>query len=108
MIEYVHSLQSRITSTLETLEQSRFVHDTWTREQGGYGTSCVLQNGSIFEKAGVNISVIHSPVSPQLLTHMRARKNVGVSEDAMMFATGISMVLHPHNPHAPTVHLNYR
>ncbi len=108
MTDFVHSLQSKIVSAVEEIETKKFLRDSWTRDEGGTGTSCVLQDGSVFEKAGVNVSVIHGPVSPALLQHMRARRKHLDAVDAdklRMFAAGISLVMHPHNPHAPTVHL---
>ena len=71
--------------------------------------SCVLQNGQVFEKAGVNVSVIRSPAPESMIKQMRARKLESLGEGPFdMFVAGISLVLHPHNPMAPTVHLNYR
>ena len=73
--------------------------------------SCVLQDGNVFEKAGVNVSVVYGQLPPAAVARMRANvKNVDVnsSDNIPFFATGLSLVLHPKNPKAPTVHLNYR
>ena len=67
----------------------------------------MLQNGTVFEKAGVNVSVVHGLLPTASAQQMRSRGKP-LPDGARFFATGISMVLHPWNPHAPTVHLNYR
>lgn len=109
MTFYVQDLQREIVLRLSQLDQSPFVVDTWTRPSGGYGTSCILQDGNVFEKAGVNTSVIHGTLPPSALMQMRDRHTeIDTSKPLPFFATGISLVLHPRNPHAPTVHLNYR
>jgi coproporphyrinogen III oxidase len=106
---FVKQLQKDIVSGLETLDGSKFWADEWQRKEGGGGISCVLQDGKVFEKAGVNVSVIHGPLPEKMVAQMRARKDTTLGEGPFqMFATGISMVLHPHNPNAPTAHLNYR
>ncbi|KAL2912484.1 Coproporphyrinogen-III oxidase [Polyrhizophydium stewartii] len=109
----VKKIQSDMTSALEELEGpsgGRFLHDSWTRKEGGFGTSCVLQDGRVFEKAGVSISIISSPAPKTMLAHMRARNREGLDPngDYKMFVAGVSMVVHPHNPMAPTFHANYR
>jgi coproporphyrinogen III oxidase len=118
MAAFVLDLQTRIVARLEDIETQaqgapvQFLRDAWTRDEGGHGLSCVLQGGSVFEKGGVNVSIIQSPCPPPMLAQMRARLSsiVELKESTPydMSVAGISMVLHPHNPHAPTVHLNYR
>ena len=61
----------------------------------------------MFEKAGVNVSVVHGTLSPEAAAKMGGGHDLE-GEDLDFFATGISLVLHPHNPMAPTVHANYR
>lgn len=82
--------------------------DRWTRKEGGGGVTCVLQDGEVFEKAGVNVSVVHGTLPPAAVNQMRARgKQMG--EGPLQFtALGISSVIHPRNPMIPTVHFNYR
>ena len=77
---------------------------------GGYGCSAVLQEGRVFEKAGVNYTILASPAPKGMLKQMRARKPMGLKDDADydMFVAGVSMVIHPHNPFCPTFHANYR
>ncbi|KNC96670.1 coproporphyrinogen oxidase [Spizellomyces punctatus DAOM BR117] len=112
MEQLVRHLQHKITSAVEELEGpngGRFFHDAWIREEGGEGVSCVLQDGKVFEKAGVNISIVASKAPEGMLQHMRARKREGIDKGPYnMFVAGISLVMHPHNPMAPTVHANYR
>jgi len=71
---YIRQLQKRIVSHLSEIEEdaqrrkgapkNTFLFDSWTRKEGGGGVSCVLQDGVVFEKAGVNISIIHGTLSP--------------------------------------------
>jgi coproporphyrinogen III oxidase len=111
MAYYVQDLQRRIVTKMSDMDGSAFLIDTWQRPEGGFGTSCVLQDGNVFEKAGVNVSVIHGHLPPQAVRQMRARGHdrLDTRGGALpFFATGVSLVIHPRNPHAPTVHLNYR
>jgi coproporphyrinogen III oxidase len=87
-----------------------FHEDAWTRPEGGGGRSRVLQGGKVFEKAGVNVSVVHGQLPAAAVAQMRSRgkEALGGSGPFPFFACGVSLVLHPHNPHAPTAHANYR
>jgi coproporphyrinogen III oxidase len=99
---YFERLQVEIRSALERADGAGvFSIDRWERAGGGGGTACVMQNGSLFEKAGVNFSAVHGHLSEKLVQTMR----VGT---AQFYATGISLVLHPASPMVPTVHMNYR
>lgn len=104
--------QKQITDALAAIDTVTFHTDTWERgNNGGGGQSMVLQNGTTFEKGGVNISVVHGNLPPQAIARMRVdHRNLSASLDGSVdfFACGLSMVIHPHNPHAPTTHLNYR
>jgi coproporphyrinogen III oxidase len=103
--------QNRIVFALEQLDGQKFRRDEWKRAAGGSGISCVLQDGNVFEKAGVNISVVYGDLSRPAIEKMRADHKSFVASDVEklnFFAAGISLVLHPHNPMAPTVHMNYR
>lgn len=108
----VRRKQAEITQALEKLDNVKFHTDTWLRgNNGGGGTSMVIQNGETFEKGGVNVSVVYGKLSPAAVSAMRNdHKNLELthSEGTKFFACGLSMVIHPHNPHAPTTHLNYR
>lgn len=113
MEQFVKQVQINVTSAMEEIEGpqgAKFLMDNWKRTEGGYGCSAVLQNGRVFEKAGVNYSVIASPAPKSMLNQMRARKPIGIKDDLDydMFVAGVSLVLHPHNPMAPTFHANYR
>ncbi|MEL1245952.1 oxygen-dependent coproporphyrinogen oxidase [Flavobacterium sp. DGU11] len=99
---YIQTLQDTITSKLEDVDGSaKFREDLWERPEGGGGRTRVIENGSVFEKGGVNISAVHG----ELPKPMQSYFNVG---DVDFFACGISLVIHPKNPFVPTVHANWR
>lgn len=103
-IEFIYQLQDNICSALEQEDgKSTFSNDEWSRAEGkgGGGRSKVIENGNVFEKGGVNTSVVFGKVTD----HMR--KNMTLN-GVKWFACGISIVLHPVNPFVPTVHCNYR
>src|SRR5258705_7885502 len=123
--EYILNLQDQIVVALENVDPNapRFLRDRWERPHGGYGISCVFQvpYGShttpdqqfVLEKAGVNISVIDGTLPPAAIKQMRAEHaSIPYDPDLQVtlpfFAAGISLIIHPRNPHAPTVHANYR
>ncbi|KAG8450297.1 hypothetical protein GDO86_002810 [Hymenochirus boettgeri] len=87
-----------------------FIVDRWQREEGGGGISCVLQDGKVFEKAGVNVSVVHGFLSEESIRQMKSRgKSLKTKDGKLPFsAMGVSSVIHPKNPHVPTIHFNYR
>ena len=107
MIDMVHAIQDEICEALRSIDGVDYRQDEWTREEGGGGRSRVFSGGNIFEKAGVNVSVVHGTLSPQAAQTMGGGHELQ-GKDLDFFATGISLVLHPHNPMAPTVHANYR
>ena len=107
MIDMVHAIQDEICEALRSIDEVDFRQDEWTREEGGGGRSRVFSGGNVFEKAGVNVSVVHGTLSPQAAQTMGGGHELQ-GKDLDFFATGISLVLHPHNPMAPTVHANYR
>jgi coproporphyrinogen III oxidase len=99
---YFRELQDRICAALEALDGAgRFREDLWQRPGGGGGRSRVLQDGGVFEKAGVNFSDVAGEFSEEF-----ARQIPGEGHD--FTATGVSLVLHPRNPFVPTVHANFR
>ncbi|KAK8732132.1 hypothetical protein OTU49_007200 [Cherax quadricarinatus] len=106
-------IQSEFCRALEQEDgkQAKFTVDRWRRHnpnEGG-GITCVLQDTETFEKAGVNITVMSAPLSKQLQASMRARgKELPEDKQFTFFAAGISSVIHPRNPHVPTIHFNYR
>ena len=99
---YILDLQNKITDGLESLDrEALFREDVWERPEGGGGRTRILENGNVFEKAGVNISAVHGSL-PEAMQKMF---NVG---EADFFACGLSLVIHPKNPMVPTVHANWR
>jgi len=111
MEQFIKSKQADIVSRLEEIDGKKFLVDAWERpDHGGGGISCVLQEGHVFEKAGVNISIVYGKLPRPAILKMRAdHKSLDPNVESLdFFAAGLSMVLHPHNPMAPTVHLNYR
>ncbi|KAI5928089.1 coproporphyrinogen III oxidase [Camillea tinctor] len=110
MEKFIREQQKAIVSALEEVDGKKFRADEWTRPNGGGGLSCVLQEGNVFEKAGVNISVVYGTLPKAAMEKMRANhKTLDADVEQLDFyALGLSMVLHPSNPMAPTVHLNYR
>jgi coproporphyrinogen III oxidase len=105
--EYFRELQERIVTALEALDGARFRTDSWDRPGGGGGRSRVLADGNLFEKAGVNFSDVHGVMRPELAGG--ASGSIGMPGQGTRFrATGVSLVLHPRNPHVPTVHANFR
>jgi coproporphyrinogen III oxidase len=105
MTELVYGVQDEITQALSELDGSEFREDTWERPGGGGGRSRVLQEGNVFEKAGVGVSLVEGELSEQAASQMGGGTHV---EDLSFWAAGISLVFHPRNPMAPTVHANYR
>jgi coproporphyrinogen III oxidase len=101
MVALTRSLQDEICAALERLDGKQFREDPWTREGGGGGRTRILEEGSVFEKAGVNVSAVHGQ-----LTESFAKRLPGEGRD--FFAAGISLVFHPASPMVPTVHANFR
>jgi len=106
---YFRDLQERILTAVEGLEgDATFLRDDWSRPvseepgalQGG-GYTCVLQDGAVFERAGVNFSRVSGVFSEEFAASMPG-------EGLAFEATGISLVIHPVNPYVPTVHMNLR
>lgn len=96
------AIQDSICAHLEALDgKARFRDDPWTRAEGGGGLSRPIADGALIEKGGVNFSEVYGPLSPA------AAKSLKVEADAF-YATGVSIVLHAHNPWVPTIHMNIR
>ncbi|GAO46010.1 hypothetical protein G7K_0255-t1 [Saitoella complicata NRRL Y-17804] len=110
MEQFIKEKQQEICKALEDIDGNKFRVDSWKRPEGGEGISCILQDGNVFEKAGVNISVVYGKLPPAAVAAMRENhKGLEATDEPLpFFAAGISLVVHPHNPMAPTVHLNYR
>ncbi len=101
--DYLTGLQARIVEQLEALDGQRFVRDGWERPEGGGGLSCVIENGKLFERGGVNFSHVRGAALPPSASASRPEL-AGRGFEAM----GVSLVLHPRNPMVPTVHMNVR
>ncbi|TFW30216.1 oxygen-dependent coproporphyrinogen oxidase [Massilia arenosa] len=96
-------LQQRIVSALEQVDGKAFLREEWTRPEGGGGISRLVEEGHVFERGGVNFSHVTGKSLPP--SAMAARPELaGRAWEAM----GVSLVLHPRNPYAPTVHMNVR
>jgi coproporphyrinogen III oxidase len=104
----VRQVQNAIGKAVEELDGKSFHEDVWTRAEGGGGTSRVLQNGNVFEKAGVNVSAVHGTLPPEVARAAMGRGGALGDHAHTFFATGVSVVIHPHNPMAPSAHANYR
>ncbi|WP_299809758.1 oxygen-dependent coproporphyrinogen oxidase [uncultured Shewanella sp.] len=101
---FLLDLQNRICNGLEALDgAAQFAEDAWKREEGGGGQSRVLTGGAVFEQAGVNFSHVMGASMPASATAHRPEL-AGRSFEAM----GVSLVIHPKNPHVPTTHANVR
>ncbi|WP_374754333.1 oxygen-dependent coproporphyrinogen oxidase [Aquaspirillum sp. LM1] len=100
---WLQALQARIVTQLEAVDGQAFRRDGWERPTGGGGLSCVIEEGGVFERGGVNFSHVTGPSLPPSATAARPEL-AGRAFEAM----GVSLVLHPRNPHVPTVHMNVR
>jgi len=102
-IRYIHALQDTICTALEKADGAlRFVEDRWERtENGGGGKTRLINDGKLFEKGGVNTSVVFGKVTDAMRTQLKI-------DGSSWFACGLSLVIHPLNPFVPTVHANWR
>ncbi|XP_058072279.1 coproporphyrinogen-III oxidase 1, chloroplastic [Magnolia sinica] len=108
----IREAQDSVCAAIEAVDGGKFTEDVWSRPGGGGGISRVLQDGSVWEKAGVNVSVVYGVMPPEAYRAAKGESSVGNSDTKAgpvpFFAAGISSVLHPKNPFAPTLHFNYR
>lgn len=100
---YLLGLQNNIVAKLEAIDGGRFLHDEWQRDEGGGGISRIIEGGKVFERAGVLFSHVLGKQLPPTAAANRP-EIAGRPWEAM----GVSLVLHPQNPYAPTVHMNVR
>ena len=105
--------QNAICAAIQELDGASFREDVWTREGGGGGISRVLSEGNVFEKAGCSLSVVYGSMPQEALASATTRgadraKGYAPGERVPFFACGLSSVMHPRNPMAPTMHFNYR
>ena len=101
--EFYLDLQARIVTALEAVDERPFQRDSWDRPEGGGGISCLTENGKVFERAVISFSHVFGKRLPPSASASRPEL-AGRGFEAM----GVSLVLHPLNPYAPTVHLNVR
>lgn len=95
-------LQLFICRELEKIDgKASFSEDPWEREEGGGGFTRTIINGGIIEKGGVAFSIVHGKVNDMM------RKQMNIDGESF-YATGVSIVLHPRNPHHPIIHMNVR
>src|SRR5690606_2658684 len=96
------TIQDEICRGLEALDgKGVFKEEIWEREGGGGGRTRIIQQGDLIERGGVNYSSVFGRLPDPV------KKAFGVDEDDF-FATGVSIVLHPHNPFVPIIHMNIR
>jgi coproporphyrinogen III oxidase len=100
---YFTALQERLVAGLEALDGAVFRAESWKRPEGGGGSTRVIEDGGVFERAGVNFSRVRGEMLPPSATATRPQL-AGRPWEAL----GVSLVLHPRNPYCPTVHLNVR
>ncbi|MGD2082379.1 MAG: oxygen-dependent coproporphyrinogen oxidase [Chromatiales bacterium] len=101
---YLLDLQERICAAIEAEDGGEpFREDAWERPGGGGGRTRVLEEGAVFEKAGINFSHVHGEALPASATAQRPEL-AGRGFQAM----GVSLVIHPRNPYVPTSHANVR
>jgi len=101
--QFLTGLQQAIVARLGGIDGRAFRRDEWSRPEGGGGVAQVLEDGNVFERAGVNFSHVHGWSLPPSASASRPEL-AGRSFQAM----GVSLVLHPRNPYVPTVHMNVR
>ncbi len=104
VIEFLKKLQDQICQALEQADgYGKFIEDNWQRKEGGGGRTCVMTNGDIIEQGGVNFSVVSGDKLPPSATAHRPELAGRTWQ-----ACGVSLVIHPKNPHIPTSHANVR
>ena len=105
--DWLQGLQQRIVAAVEQADGGVAVRDAWQKAPGeplqGSGLTCILEGGAVFERAGCGFSHVTGAKLPPSATQHRPEL-VGAAFEAM----GVSLVFHPRNPYAPTVHMNVR
>lgn len=100
---YFRDVQDRICRALEEADGTgRFQEDHWERPGGGGGRSRVMEGGSVLEKGGVGFSAVWGEL------HEQMHRSLSLAEGAQFYATGVSIVMHPHSPKVPIIHMNVR
>ena len=101
--DFLTGLQASIVARLEAVDGGVFRRDEWQRPEGGGGVSRLIEDGAVLERGGVNFSDVRGSKLPPSATAARPEL-AGRS----WRATGVSLVVHPRNPYAPTAHMNVR
>jgi coproporphyrinogen III oxidase len=105
--QWFETLRDDIVTSLQALESkfsdAHFVKSPWVRQDNGGGGTMALLQGELFEKAGVHCSTVHGEFSPEFAANIP-----GATDDPRFWASGISLIIHPKNPHIPAVHMNTR
>ena len=101
--QYLIALQDRIVAVLAAIDGKPFRRDAWDRPEGGSGISCLIEEGNVLERGGVNFSHVFGDRLPPSASATRPEL-AGRGFEVM----GVSLVMHPRNPYAPTVHMNVR
>ncbi|XP_050212801.1 coproporphyrinogen-III oxidase 1, chloroplastic-like isoform X1 [Mercurialis annua] len=105
----IRDVQDSVCQAIEAVDEgSKFKEDVWSRPGGGGGISRVLQDSAVWEKAGVNVSVVYGVMPPEAYRAAKGASSDHKPVSVPFFAAGVSSVLHPKNPFAPTLHFNYR
>lgn len=107
----IFRIQGELCRALEEKDgEAKFLVEKWDRKMGGGGVTCALQDSEVFEKAGVNVSVINGALPDIVLKQMRTKfKDFADNEGQLtFFVAGISSIVHPRNPHIPSFHFNFR
>ncbi|WP_373516021.1 oxygen-dependent coproporphyrinogen oxidase [Persicitalea sp.] len=103
--DFFKNLQDDICLALEAEDgKAKFQEDPWEHHSGGGGRTRLIQNGNVIEKGGVNFSSVRGEVHPRL----RKQMELGEDDDYHFRATGVSIVMHPHSPKVPIIHMNVR
>jgi coproporphyrinogen III oxidase len=101
--DYLKQLQDNICAAIESTDGAGvFKEDAWQHHSGGGGRTRVIAKGNIIEKGGVNFSAVSGKTSEAL------QKQLKITSELEFFATGVSIVMHPVNPHVPIIHMNVR
>lgn len=102
--DYLSVLHKKLCDAIEIIDgRARFLHDDWSQDGKGYGSTCALSDGAIIENCGVNFSHISANQLPPAATH-RHPELAGRPFEVV----GLSAIIHPKNPYAPTAHFNLR